>query len=175
MVKKEFQKVESQDLVILQRYIKVLWDFLPLPLCDINGALIIINVGKKFLEFFGYSEEEIVGESIKKIFASFDEFKRFRKELEKEEIFQKEFNLSTKDKQIIPAFVFAKARKEEQMIISYFVAFIDLRELKERERKLQEKIEELEIFHRLAVGRELKMLELKEEIARLKKIKGQKR
>lgn len=42
-------------------------------------------------------------------------------------------------------------------------------QVKERTKALQKKIEELEKFHRLAVGRELKMIELKKEIENLKK------
>ena len=41
--------------------------------------------------------------------------------------------------------------------------------VKERTKELQEKVEELERFYKLAVGRELKMVELKKEIERLKK------
>jgi hypothetical protein len=41
--------------------------------------------------------------------------------------------------------------------------------IKERTKELQEKIAELEKFQKLAVGRELKMIELKQEIERLKK------
>jgi methyl-accepting chemotaxis protein len=41
--------------------------------------------------------------------------------------------------------------------------------IKERTKELQKKIEELERFHRLAVGRELRMIELKKEIKKLKK------
>jgi len=44
-------------------------------------------------------------------------------------------------------------------------------QVKERTKELQEKVEELERFHRLAVGRELKMIELKKEIEKLKKKK----
>ena len=40
--------------------------------------------------------------------------------------------------------------------------------IKQRTKELQEKIEELGRFHKLAVGRELKMIELKEEIKNLK-------
>ncbi len=46
-------------------------------------------------------------------------------------------------------------------------------QVKERTKELQGKVEELEKFHRLAVGRELKMIALKEEIKRLKQ-KGEK-
>jgi len=45
---------------------------------------------------------------------------------------------------------------------------LDLR-VKERTKELQEKIEELERFQKLAVGRELKMTELKKEIKKLQK------
>jgi methyl-accepting chemotaxis protein len=40
--------------------------------------------------------------------------------------------------------------------------------VRERTKELQQKLEELERFQRIAIGRELKMKELKEEIARLK-------
>jgi methyl-accepting chemotaxis protein len=50
--------------------------------------------------------------------------------------------------------------------------------VKERTKQLQERVEELEKFHRVTVGRELKMIELKKEIEKLKeelkKYKGQK-
>jgi len=42
-------------------------------------------------------------------------------------------------------------------------------QVKERTKELQVKVEELEKFNKLVVGRELKMVELKEEIAKLKK------
>lgn len=41
--------------------------------------------------------------------------------------------------------------------------------VKERTKKLEEKMEELEKFNKLAIGRELKMVELKEEVEKLKK------
>jgi len=48
--------------------------------------------------------------------------------------------------------------------------------IKERTKELQEKLEELEKFQKLSIGRELKMVELKKEIERLKEeLKGQKK
>jgi C4-dicarboxylate-specific signal transduction histidine kinase len=41
-------------------------------------------------------------------------------------------------------------------------------QIRERTKQLQEKLAELQKFNRLAVGRELKMIELKEEITKLK-------
>jgi len=65
--------------------------------------------------------------------------------------------------------------------MGYFFAFSDITEVKalqenlekkveERTKELQRRVEELEKFHKLTVGRELKMIELKKEI---KKLKGQ--
>lgn len=42
-------------------------------------------------------------------------------------------------------------------------------QVKERTKELRERINDLERFHKLTVGRELKMVELKEEIKKLKK------
>jgi HAMP domain-containing protein len=42
------------------------------------------------------------------------------------------------------------------------------RQVKEKTKELQEKIKDLEVFQRLSLGRELKMVELKEEIKKLK-------
>ena len=53
------------------------------------------------------------------------------------------------------------------------------KENEEKTKALRERIEELEKFHRLTVGRELRMAELKEEIEELKKelqtLKGRKK
>jgi len=42
-------------------------------------------------------------------------------------------------------------------------------QVKSRTKELQLKVEELEKFHEIAVGRELKMVELKREVGKLKK------
>lgn len=49
-------------------------------------------------------------------------------------------------------------------------------QIRERTKELQNKVGELEKFNRLAIGRELKMIELKEEITKLKEqLQNQKR
>jgi PAS domain S-box-containing protein len=133
-----------------------------------NSVFNITNVGKKFLDFFGYSELEIVGESIEKIFGS-EEFEKFRKKLfQKNQLEHEEFQVLTKEGEKIPALVFCSPRKEKNLIVGYCVAFIDIRETKEKEKILEEKVSELEHFEKMAIGRELKMIELKQEIERLK-------
>lgn len=58
-----------------------------------------------------------------------------------------------------------KARTEE---LEFFTKELEGK-VRERTEKLEEKMEELEKFNKLAVGRELKMVELKEEVEKLKK------
>ena len=78
------------------------------------------------------------------------------------------------------SFIFPKITEEEFVlfsplvnqlgIIMELIRLLDTMEekIKQRTVELEEKIEELERFNKLAVGRELKMVELKEEIGRLK-------
>jgi hypothetical protein len=60
-------------------------------------------------------------------------------------------------------------KSEEGEIIGYFLGFFDLTEIKKTEAELRYRLEEVEKLQRLVVGRELKMIELKEEIERLKR------
>jgi len=48
-------------------------------------------------------------------------------------------------------------------------SLMDITERRKTEEEIQKKVEELEEFYRMAVGREVKMIELKEEIEKLKK------
>ena len=70
-------------------------------------------------------------------------------------------------------------RGNKGSIIGYYLAFSDVSEFKklqaglekmveERTKELQKKVQELEKLNKLATGRELKMVELKKEIVRLK-------
>jgi len=56
------------DLRVLERYIEEFWSFLPIPAVVISPTLTVLNVSKKFEEFSGYKESEIVGENFKKFF-----------------------------------------------------------------------------------------------------------
>jgi len=49
------------------------------------------------------------------------------------------------------------------------------KKVKERTKELQERIDELERFRRLTVGRELKMIELKKKIKEMKKRRKEKK
>lgn len=154
----------------LERYVGEILSLLPLALCFLNLEGVITKVNGKTEELTGFNVEELSGEDLGKIFSQ----KRKEKIL-KEERFIGEAKLKRKDGRM-PVLIFSKKSGEEILL-----GFIDLSRVKEgdreeskrrmieSEKKLEEKIRELEQFNRLATGRELKMIELKREKAQLEK------
>jgi len=170
----------EQDLRELETYIQDFWKFLPLPICYVNPVHNILDVDNSLVEFSGYKSIELIGEDVKILFND-PQIEELKKEIfHKDSISFDKMAFLTKDKKEIPTKVIAMARKSEQgEVIGYFLAIIDIseslnfqkkleEEVKRKTKELQEKIEELEAFHKIAVGRELKMIELKEENQKLK-------
>lgn len=170
----------SEELEELERYIEELSTFLPLPFCIVNPSGVILNINRAFSDLTGYSDLEIIGERVNRLFEKGTE--TLEKRILKEGLVKnQEMTLITKNKTPIIVNVSGSVRKDrEGNFIGYFLAFSDIGELKklqkgleqkveERTRQYKEKMEELEKFNKLAVGRELKMVELKQEIEKLKK------
>ncbi len=164
-----------EDLTSLESYILDLFTFSPLPICFISPIGVILEFNPAFEKISGYKFYEIIGEGIKKIFDEKEINKLIQEAMTKKEIWAKEMVLFAKEKREIPVSVFTKARKDEKgKIVGLFIGVFDLTEIKKTERELEEKVEDLEKFRKIAVGRELKMMELKEEIERLRaEIKGE--
>jgi len=88
--------------------------------------------------------------------------------------------LISKDKKKILVDISVSVREDKKgNSIGYFASITDITEIKkfqesleeqvkERTKELQDKIRELEKFQKITVGRELKMIELKKEIEKLK-------
>ena len=171
-----------KDLEELESYLNDLWQFFPLPTCYVNPQYIILDVNSALENFFSFSWEELVGQNIKILFPDKDFIENLLKEiLLYKRITNRECQVITKQAQKKFVYVSASVREDKEgNVIGYYFSFSDISELKklqeeldlkikERTKELQERVEELEKFHRLIVGRELKMIELKEEIERLKK------
>lgn len=180
-LEKKYQKL-LEDLGDLVMYIEEFSAFLPLAVCTVNPIGIIVNINKAFEELTGFRSIEIVGKSLIDIFLEKKEIEELQEVImEKEIIRDKELTLISKNKKRIPVSISVSARKDrEGNYIGIFVGITDISQLKELQKKLeervkertqqlQEKVEELEKFRKLAVGRELKMIELKEEIEKLKR------
>jgi len=157
-----------EDLKDLEGYIDDLWRFLPIPVCFVNAAFSILNISEALEGITGHKSTEIISENLKKILKNPQElFKKLDKE---GRIIDQEAILLTKEKKEVVVNISAQARKdEEEDTLGYFFSFADLTEIKEKEKELQKKIKELERLNKLAIGRELKMVQLKKEIEKLKK------
>jgi PAS domain S-box-containing protein len=170
----------SQNLEDLENYLKDLWQFLPLPLCYLNPLFVILDANLAFGKFLGYNIEELIGEKVERFFFDKEFFKKiFQGALEKKIINEEGIILAKNGEKKIVKISISCRQDENGEIIGYYLAFLDITRLKELQAELEEKVEErtkelklkveeLEKFHKLAVGRELKMIELKEEIEKLK-------
>lgn len=177
----ETLQILEQDLRELELYIQDFWRFLPLPICYVNPVHNILDVDNSLVKFSGYKATELIGEDIEKLFKD-EKIKELKKKIFEQDFIEfGKMIFLTKDKKEIPTKVSAMARKsEEGDVIGYFLSIIDIsetlkfqeklqEEVKKKTQELQEKLEELETFHKIAVGRELKMIELKEKINQLEK------
>jgi len=176
----ELQRTK-EDLEDLEIYIEEFSTFLPIAVCTVNLVGIIININKAFEDLTGYKSIEIVGKPLITVFLEKKEVEKMADEILKKEFIRgRELTLILKGGKEIPVSVSSSIRKDKEgNFIGYFVGITDISELKkfqkgleekikERTKELQKRINELERFHRLTVGRELKMVGLKEEIKKLK-------
>jgi len=173
-------KRAEESLNDLEQYIEELSSFLPLAVCTLSPIGNLIDANKAFEKISQFSSLEITGKNLETIFLEKEEIQRIIKETERKGMIEgKKFTLLTKSKEKIPVNLSLAVRKNrEGAFCGFFVAISDISELKEfqekleekvkeRTKELQERVEELERLHRLTVGRELKMMELKEEIKKL--------
>ena len=170
--KKEEGKISTllDDLASLESYTRDLFTFLPLPVFLLSSANIILEANPAFEGITGYKIEEVIGKPIEGVFDQKKVESLIEETLNKGFVKAREIFLFTKEKKNVPVSVSIMLRKgEEGEVVGYFFGVFDLTEIKKKEEELQEKMEELERFNKLAVGRELKMIELKKEIEELKK------
>lgn len=167
----------------LEEYVKELWTFLPLPVCYVNPVHKILNINTALLDLSGYAYDEGIGMAAKKLFTGAGAEQFFKDVLEKESADRSELELVRKDGRRVPVHAYSRRRAEDGKPIGYFLGIVDIssekrfREnleemVREKTMELNEKVEELERFRRLSVGRELKMIELKREIEDLQKHHG---
>jgi len=177
MVKKKGQKNQDtkkietliDDLNALEGYISDLLTFSPLPICFISSTGVLLEFNPAFEKLSGYKIYEAIGQDIG-IFFQEKEIKNAMKEtLKKGEARDRQCALITKKGKQVPVSIFTKARQDrEESIVGVFLGIFDMSEIRFAQQELEEKVEELEKFRRMAVGRELKMVQLKQEIEELK-------
>jgi PAS domain S-box-containing protein len=184
---KKFKEVEKEliktreDLDNLNLYLKQITSFLPVAVCIITRVNVFLDVNTSFENLSGYSASEIIGKPVETIFEDKEGLIDLIKSIKKKgEIGSKEGVVVTPKNKKIPVKVFCGQRKDNQNdITGYFLTIIDISETKEFQDKLEQTVEEktkelrkrlneLEIFNRMTVGREITMIDLKKDIKKLK-------
>ena len=141
---------------------------------DKNGAVTFANPAA--CHMLGYAAEEMVGQSVHdRIHHSREDGSDYPPEqcLMRESFTLGRVNTVTdevlwrKDGSSFPAEYTATPIRKGDEIVGAVVTFRDVTERRQIEAELNIKMEELENFHAMAVGRELRMIDLKKEINRL--------
>lgn len=179
MVEEENNKVKTltEDISLLESYIQDLFSFTPLPLCFVNPKGMVLEVNPAFVKTTGYDEYDVVGESLSSFMKEEDAKSILKEAIEVGIVEGKEVGLKVKGGEDLPVTAFAKSRKVKgEGVNGAFLSFFDLTEIKEKEfevektnKKLEEKLEEMEKINKLTIGRELKMVELKEKMEKMEK------
>ncbi|MDP4009053.1 MAG: PAS domain-containing protein [bacterium] len=167
------------ELEVIESYVKDLWRFLPIPICSVSPTHKILDGNTALAVLSGYREDELVGLLVFSLFSGdINSGKMFSVVLKKKGAVQ-EATLKTKTGTSVPVKVYSQIRQDEKgQTIGSFLGIVDMtkeknfqREMEHRVREqtnaLEEKVEELQRFQKMAVGREIKMVELKEKIEEL--------
>lgn len=177
---KKFKQI-SEEFEDLISYVQDFSSFLPIAVCSISPNGSITEINRAFEGLTGYKPSEAIGKQIKTLFLQEDGIETIIKEVTIKKIIRnRELTLILKDKNRILTDISVSAREDKKgNLIGYFISIIDITEIKKlqesleeqvekRTKELKNKINELEKFQKITVGRELKMVELKNEVMRLK-------
>jgi PAS domain S-box-containing protein len=136
----------SADLNDLERYVQDLTSFLPVPLVTLNPALKIIDINNSLLLVTGYAQHEIIGATIDILFRNSQDVQNvIKKTYDAGFIKTYETIILNKGKKEIPVSVFSVLRTDNDgNCIGYFIAFMDISNLKQIEQHLHEKLDKLQ-------------------------------
>ncbi len=131
---------------------------------DLEGRITYVN--DAFVRMFGYSREELIGNEIAFIYSE-DQLPKLEEALKAtmDGGWIGELVGKRKNGELFPIAISSSLIKDDEgNVIAHMASHEDISERKRAENELKKKNKELELFNRLAVGRELKMIELKKEI-----------
>ena len=132
------EKEILEDVIVLEKYVRDLFNFFPLPTLLSSPLSIILEFNPSFEDISGFRLDEIVGKPIHVLFG-----KKAAKDLiyeatQKGKVENKEVFLFSKNKEKIPVSVFIKARIFEDETAGFFLSVFDLRKVKKMEERLRE-------------------------------------
>ncbi|MDP3093825.1 MAG: PAS domain-containing sensor histidine kinase [bacterium] len=126
------------DLASLEDYINGLLNFSPLPICFVSPLGVILETNPAFEKVSGFPSEEIIGESVEKIFDKQEVAKLAKETFSKGVVAAKELSILRKDGSAIITQVFTRVRVDEQSRpIGYFLGLFNLSGIKKTEEELR--------------------------------------
>ena len=141
------------------------------PLVTIGPDGKITDVNKATENATGKTRKELIGSDFSENFTEPKKAKEgYERVFKKGIVIDYPLEMKHKNGSITSVLYNASVYKDETgKVIGIFAAARDITERKNAEKKVHEKVEELEKFYKMAIGRELRMIELKKEIEKLKK------
>jgi PAS domain S-box-containing protein len=139
----------------------------PFAVSDLEGHLTYVNPA--FLKLWGYEEEaEVLGEPATDFWLREEDVAEIIAALQKEGFWRGEMLAKRKDGTTFMADISASMVVDATGApICLASSFVDITDRVQAQEALAQRVEELERFNRLAVGRELRMIELKRQINQL--------
>jgi PAS domain S-box-containing protein len=167
------RKRTEKNLEESEKKFKLLYEKAPVPYHTLSPDGLITDVNEKWCQAFGYLKEEVRGKLIFDFIAEHEKApaqKSFAQKISEGRSYngghEREYLTKTGEKKLFVAhdfFLFDGNGK----VISVYTTMEDITENKHAEQALKEKINELERYKTITVNREMKMMELKNEINEL--------
>jgi len=137
---------------------------------NLKGNITAVN--RRAEEISGYTRDELMGKNIARLKMFTPKslaiiLKNFGKRMIGMDVPPYEVELIRKDGKKLFIEINARPLRQEGKVVGDMVILRDVTERKEAEEKLKEKMDELERFNKLMIGRELRMIELKKRIKEL--------
>jgi len=167
------RKRTEKNLEESEKKFKLLYEKAPVPYHTLSPDGLITDVNEKWCQAFGHTKEEVRGKLIFDFISDRERApakKSFAQKISEGRSYtgghEREYLTKTGEKKLFVAHDFF-LYDENGKVISVYTTMEDITENKQAEQALKEKINELERYKTITVNREMKMMELKNEINEL--------
>lgn len=167
------RKRTEKSLEESEKKFKLLYEKAPVPYHTLSPEGLITDVNEKWCQVFGYTKDEVRGKSIFDFISEHERMpaqKSFAQKISGGKSYnggnEREYLTKTGVKKLFIThdfFLFDETGK----VMAVYTTIEDITETKHAEQTLKEKISELERYKIITVNREMKMMELKNEINEL--------
>ena len=164
------QKRAEKTLKESEKKFRLLYEKAPVPYHTLSPDGVITDVNEKWCQTFGYSKEDVIGKPIFNFISENERTqaeKSFAQKITDKKPYaggnEREYKTKNGEKKLFVSHDFFLF-DEKGNVISVYTTIEDVTENKTIEHSLKEKIDELERYKTITINREMKMMELKNEI-----------